>query len=114
MSDENFEINFSLEIIVFIWLLSSQRQVMRSALVVAICFDRGGIISRSWTRKEIVGKIKTVFILTACNLFYLYRKGFGTISAAGGRGWGGGGGGRISFHCYSIQEDIKVTAHGLY
>lgn len=44
----------------------------------------------------------------------LHRKGYGTISAAGGRGWGGGGGGRISLDCYSIQEDVKVTVHGLY
>lgn len=44
----------------------------------------------------------------------LPRKGNGTISAAGGKGWGGGGGGRISLDCYSIQEDIKVTVHGLY
>lgn len=42
------------------------------------------------------------------------RKGTGTISAAGGRGWGGGGGGRISLDCYSIQEDIKVFVHGVY
>ncbi|KAL0395496.1 UNVERIFIED_CONTAM: hypothetical protein Slati_4515800 [Sesamum latifolium] len=40
------------------------------------------------------------------------RKGFGVISAAGGRGWGGGGGGRISLNCYSKQEDVKVTVHG--
>ncbi|XP_011082373.1 uncharacterized protein LOC105165163 isoform X2 [Sesamum indicum] len=39
-------------------------------------------------------------------------KGFGVISAAGGRGWGGGGGGRISLNCYSKQEDVKVTVHG--
>ncbi|KAH9776795.1 Ephrin rec like domain-containing protein [Citrus sinensis] len=39
-------------------------------------------------------------------------KGYGFISAAGGRGWGGGGGGRVSLDCYSIQEDIKVTVHG--
>ncbi|XP_071918624.1 uncharacterized protein [Coffea arabica] len=39
-------------------------------------------------------------------------KGFGIISAAGGRGWGGGGGGRISLNCYSKQEDVKVTVHG--
>ncbi|CAA6666999.1 unnamed protein product [Spirodela intermedia] len=32
-----------------------------------------------------------------------FKKGKGTISAAGGRGWGGGGGGRISLDCYSIQ-----------
>lgn len=43
-----------------------------------------------------------------------HRKGYGTISAAGGAGWGGGGGGRISLDCYSIQEDVKVTVHGLY
>lgn len=42
------------------------------------------------------------------------RQGFGTISAAGGRGWGGGGGGRISLHGYSNQEDVKVTVHGSY
>ncbi|XP_037491224.1 keratin, type II cytoskeletal 2 epidermal-like [Jatropha curcas] len=41
-------------------------------------------------------------------------KGYGTISAAGGRGKGGGGGGRISLDCYSIQEDVKVTVHGLF
>lgn len=41
------------------------------------------------------------------------RKGYGTISAAGGKGWGGGGGGRISLDCYSIQEDLKVSVHGL-
>lgn len=46
-------------------------------------------------------------------LLQLSRKGYGTISAAGGRGWGGGGGGRISLDCYSIQEDVKVTVHGL-
>lgn len=46
--------------------------------------------------------------------FYSPRKGNGTISAAGGTGWGGGGGGRISLDCYSIQEDVKVTVHGLY
>ncbi|XP_050220602.1 uncharacterized protein LOC126670974 isoform X2 [Mercurialis annua] len=39
-------------------------------------------------------------------------KGYGIISAAGGRGRGGGGGGRISLDCYSIQEDVKVTVHG--
>ncbi|KAK4802153.1 hypothetical protein SAY86_000356 [Trapa natans] len=39
-------------------------------------------------------------------------KGYGIISAAGGRGWGGGGGGRISLDCYSIQEDVRVTVHG--
>ena len=43
-----------------------------------------------------------------------HRKGYGTISAAGGRGWGGGGGGRISLDCYSIQEDVKVTVHGSF
>lgn len=42
------------------------------------------------------------------------RKGYGIISAAGGNGWGGGGGGRISLDCYSIQEDLKVSVHGLY
>lgn len=42
------------------------------------------------------------------------RKGSGIISAAGGRGWGGGGGGRISLNCYSKQEDVKVTVHGMY
>ncbi|KAJ8755136.1 hypothetical protein K2173_018934 [Erythroxylum novogranatense] len=42
----------------------------------------------------------------------LKLKGYGIISAAGGRGWGGGGGGRISLDCYSIQEDVKVTVHG--
>lgn len=41
------------------------------------------------------------------------RKGYGTISAAGGMGWGGGGGGRLSLDCYSIQEDLKITVHGL-
>ncbi|KAM1024366.1 hypothetical protein ACFX13_038382 [Malus domestica] len=41
-------------------------------------------------------------------------KGYGTVSAAGGRGLGGGGGGRISLDCYSIQEDVTVTVHGLY
>lgn len=46
--------------------------------------------------------------------FCIPRKGSGTISAAGGKGWGGGGGGRISLDCYSIQEDIKVTVHGMY
>ncbi|GFP99149.1 hypothetical protein PHJA_002058800 [Phtheirospermum japonicum] len=40
------------------------------------------------------------------------KRGFGIISAAGGRGWGGGGGGRISLNCYSKQEDVKVTVHG--
>ncbi|KAM3263833.1 hypothetical protein P3L10_000827 [Capsicum annuum] len=39
-------------------------------------------------------------------------KGFGEISAAGGRGWGGGGGGRISLNCNSRQEDVKVSVHG--
>ncbi|TQD76240.1 hypothetical protein C1H46_038219 [Malus baccata] len=39
-------------------------------------------------------------------------KGYGTVSAAGGRGLGGGGGGRISLDCYSIQEDVTVTVHG--
>uniref|UniRef100_A0A7N1A4F4 DUF8003 domain-containing protein n=1 Tax=Kalanchoe fedtschenkoi TaxID=63787 RepID=A0A7N1A4F4_KALFE len=39
-------------------------------------------------------------------------RGFGFISAAGGRGWGGGGGGRISLGCYSIQEDLLITAQG--
>ncbi|XP_051114484.1 uncharacterized protein LOC127240078 [Andrographis paniculata] len=39
-------------------------------------------------------------------------RGFGVISAAGGKGWGGGGGGRISLNCYSKQGDIKVTVHG--
>ncbi|CAA0825430.1 Unknown protein [Striga hermonthica] len=39
-------------------------------------------------------------------------RGFGIVSAAGGRGWGGGGGGRISLNCYSRQEDVEVTAHG--
>ncbi|KAJ1391749.1 hypothetical protein SESBI_36409 [Sesbania bispinosa] len=39
------------------------------------------------------------------------EKGYGTISAAGGMGWGGGGGGRISLDCYSIQEDLKITVH---
>lgn len=47
------------------------------------------------------------------NTGYLDRKGFGEISAAGGSGWGGGGGGRISLNCYSRQEDVKVTVHGL-
>ena len=42
-----------------------------------------------------------------------FRKGLGTISAAGGQGWGGGGGGRISLHSYSVQ-DVKVTVHGMY
>lgn len=41
------------------------------------------------------------------------RKGNGAISAAGGTGWGGGGGGRISLDCYSIQEDVKITSHGV-
>ncbi|MCI06309.1 hypothetical protein A2U01_0027367, partial [Trifolium medium] len=41
-------------------------------------------------------------------------KGYGNISAAGGTGWGGGGGGRISLDCYSIQEDLKITVHGLF
>ena len=36
------------------------------------------------------------------------------MSAAGGRGLGGGGGGRMSLDCYSIQEDVTVTVHGLY
>jgi len=40
------------------------------------------------------------------------RKGYGTISAAGGTGWGGGGGGRISLDCYIIQEDLNITVHG--
>ncbi|CAA7026215.1 unnamed protein product [Microthlaspi erraticum] len=40
------------------------------------------------------------------------RKGYGRISASGGKGWGGGGGGRISLDCYSIQEDIRVLVHG--
>ncbi|KAL1531208.1 hypothetical protein AAHA92_33913 [Salvia divinorum] len=39
-------------------------------------------------------------------------RGFGVISAAGGKGWGGGGGGRISLNCYSKQEDVKITVHG--
>ncbi|XP_013597890.1 uncharacterized protein LOC106410224 isoform X1 [Brassica napus] len=39
-------------------------------------------------------------------------KGYGKISASGGRGWGGGGGGRISLDCYSIQEDVRVLVHG--
>ncbi|TVU07382.1 hypothetical protein EJB05_47435, partial [Eragrostis curvula] len=37
--------------------------------------------------------------------------GNGTISAAGGNGWGGGGGGRISLDCYSIQQDLEITVH---
>lgn len=44
----------------------------------------------------------------------LDRQGFGTISAAGGRGRAGGGGGRISVYGYSNQEDVKVTVHGLF
>lgn len=48
------------------------------------------------------------------NVVRLDRRGFGVISAAGGRGWGGGGGGRISLNCYSKQEDVKVTVHGSY
>jgi hypothetical protein len=47
-------------------------------------------------------------------IFDEYRKGYGNISAAGGTGWGGGGGGRISLDCYSIQEDLKITVHGLF
>lgn len=47
-------------------------------------------------------------------LLSLDRKGFGTISAAGGRGWAGGGGGRISVHGYSNGQEVKVTVHGLY
>lgn len=39
-------------------------------------------------------------------------RGFGFISAAGGKGWGGGGGGRVSLNCYSKQEDVKVIVHG--
>ncbi|XP_057810160.1 uncharacterized protein LOC131024660 isoform X2 [Salvia miltiorrhiza] len=39
-------------------------------------------------------------------------RGFGVITAAGGKGWGGGGGGRISLNCYSKQEDVKITVHG--
>lgn len=53
-------------------------------------------------------------LLFNCFIECLYRKGCGIISAAGGRGWGGGGGGRISLKCYSKQEDVKVTVHGLY
>ncbi|KAL8107077.1 uncharacterized protein LOC141670433 [Apium graveolens] len=39
-------------------------------------------------------------------------KGFGIISAAGGRGWAGGGGGRISVHGYNDGEEVKFTVHG--
>lgn len=46
------------------------------------------------------------------NVILLNRRGFGVISAAGGKGWGGGGGGRISLNCYSKQEDVKITVHG--
>lgn len=42
------------------------------------------------------------------------RKGCGTISAAGGRGWAGGGGGRISVYGYSNVQEVKLTVHGLY
>ncbi|XP_052209354.1 uncharacterized protein LOC127812869 isoform X2 [Diospyros lotus] len=45
-------------------------------------------------------------------IYALKLKGFGIISAAGGRGWGGGGGGRISMNCYSRQQEVKVTVHG--
>lgn len=45
-------------------------------------------------------------------LLLLDRQGYGTISAAGGRGRAGGGGGRISVYGYSNQENVKVTVHG--
>lgn len=84
--------------------------------LLALTFGEKEVLSRfflAWylffMESMLFGQLSPYFYV----LLQISRKGYGTISAAGGRGWGGGGGGRISLDCYSVQEDVIVTVHGL-